>query len=365
MRILYFTTLKENNDTNMGQWQVVHFINELRNNGWIVDLYFPDDTHSIDEVNELLMRHVIDSRPDLFLSVFNEQTIYPETLLRIADLSVPTVLICFDNLVIPFEHKKIAKYYSIVWLTSGETEYLFKSWGANTIYLPYAANPNIIINYNGSSFNNRIAFVGTPYGARKYLLSKIAEKKLPIDIYGNVSEKNNSRVLAGNNKRKVLLDLLSFPIGRKLLWGTFKYRFLTKDCSPESETVKHMCPVPVSEIPIIYSEYALSLSSTSARNTEVLKNPVPIINLRSFEIPMSYGLQICRYNEELAKYFDENKEIVFYRDYQELVDKALFYLNPDNYAIVRDMKIAARRRAENEHTWTNRFNSLMLKIKSL
>ena len=30
----------------------------------------------------------------------------------------------------------------MVWLTSVETENLFKKWGASTIFLPFAANPN-------------------------------------------------------------------------------------------------------------------------------------------------------------------------------------------------------------------------------
>ena len=64
------------------------------------------------------------------------------------------------------------------------------------------------------------------------------------------------------------------------------------------------------------------------------------------------------YDEEIARYFEEDKEIVLYRSTEEMIDKAKFYLDDKNSQLVRNMKLAARKRAENEHTWTNRFNNI-------
>ena len=71
---------------------------------------------------------------------------------------------------------------------------------------------------------------------------------------------------------------------------------------------------------------------------------------------MSGGIQICKYNPELAEYFEEDKEIVFYRDNEELVDKARYYSLEASESAIRKMKEAARRRAEKEHSWWNRFS---------
>ena len=107
-----------------------------------------------------------------------------------------------------------------------------------------------------------------------------------------------------------------------------------------------------------YSKYALCLSSTSTIHTDILKNPLKVINLRAFEIPMSGGLTICKFNEELSNYFEEDKEIIFYKNDEELLEKAHFYTLKDNTSLVSSMKRAARERAENDHTWWCRFEKV-------
>jgi spore maturation protein CgeB len=73
---------------------------------------------------------------------------------------------------------------------------------------------------------------------------------------------------------------------------------------------------------------------------------------------MSGGLQFTSYNEEIASYFDEDKEIVLYHNKEEMIDKAKFYLDPKHEKLVNTMKIAARKRAERDHTWTKRFDHI-------
>ena len=106
----------------------------------------------------------------------------------------------------------------------------------------------------------------------------------------------------------------------------------------------------------IYSSHALSLSISCARNTGVLKNPIDIVHLRNFEIPMCGGIQFCKYFPELAEQFDEDKEIIFYRSTDEMIEKARYYLKQSNQSILCQIGDNARRRAENDHTWFRRFS---------
>ena len=106
----------------------------------------------------------------------------------------------------------------------------------------------------------------------------------------------------------------------------------------------------------MYSEYRLALSSTSYHNTDVLKNPVEVINLRAFEIPMSGGLQICRYNNYLAEQFEDGKEIIFYRTNEEFHSKVDYYLHKAKECEIAELKASARKRAESDHTWIKRFS---------
>lgn len=114
--------------------------------------------------------------------------------------------------------------------------------------------------------------------------------------------------------------------------------------------------VSLAETNKIYAEHDLSLSIATARNTGNLKNPVMIVHLRNFEIPMSGGVQFCKYFPELAECFEDGKEIIFYQTDEEMIEKARYYLNPareDERMVIRQ---AARKRAENEHTWFRRFS---------
>ncbi|EJB0376058.1 glycosyltransferase family 1 protein, partial [Vibrio parahaemolyticus] len=56
--------------------------------------------------------------------------------------------------------------------------------------------------------------------------------------------------------------------------------------------------------------------------------------------------------------FTEDNEIIYYSDVEEMVDKCRFYLKDDNFILREKLKLNARRRAINEHTWSHRFNSI-------
>ena len=125
----------------------------------------------------------------------------------------------------------------------------------------------------------------------------------------------------------------------------------------------HLNPsVPFEQIPIIYSEAALALASTSTGHTDILSNPLKIINLRNFEIPMSGGIEICKYCEELSQYYEENKEIIFYKTDEELIDKAIYYTTKAKDSELQSIKQAARKKSENEHSWTIRFNTVFNRL---
>jgi spore maturation protein CgeB len=108
----------------------------------------------------------------------------------------------------------------------------------------------------------------------------------------------------------------------------------------------------------LYSNFALSLNITEVWDTYVLKRPVHKLHLRAFEIPMCGGLQFAPNIEELAGYFEDDKEIVLYNDKNEYIDKAKYYLQEKLYNKRIEMKKAARLRVEQEHTWMNRFDKI-------
>jgi spore maturation protein CgeB len=86
--------------------------------------------------------------------------------------------------------------------------------------------------------------------------------------------------------------------------------------------------------------------------------PVHKMHLRTFEIPMCGGLELASYTEELAGYFEDGNEIVLYNSNEEFISKAKFYLDKKNESLCLKMKKSARKRAELDHTWINRFDKV-------
>ena len=359
MRILYY--YPERRGDFMFSWQRVHFIDELQRNGITVEVVNPLDSPSLETAHEVLIGQIKSKSYDL---LFVSAPLYiTKEILNIAkEQGLPSLCFRPDNLLIPYIDQDIASSFDLIWLTSRETEHLYKKWGANYFISPYAANP-YTFHPELKATINKLCFIGTPYGSRSNLINTIVESGVPIDVF---CKKNQQTIKAEQIVYKysvpsmtamdTLMNNIKFHEGRKVLYAKIKNLFQKHTLNEFAENLTLLPKVPFESLNSIYSNYSLSLSSTSARNTDILSKPVPVVNLRAFEIPMAGGLQFCRYNEELANYFEADKEIVFYREKEELISKALFYTNPKNDYATLQIKQAARRKAEAEHTWTNRFN---------
>ena len=349
MNIIYYSMA---NDTPMYTWQQYNFIDELSRHGISVTVFNPLLYENFDDANNELIKQLKKHSYDLFMTSHNEKILYMDTIEKLHSIGIPMLLICFDNLLIPFEHQKVAKEFDVVWLTSKENKNMFDKWGAKTIFLPYAANPYFYRTSNVEEIN-RVVFLGTPYGSRANTINFLLDNDIPVSLFGKTTEASNFHSYT-KGFIKTVYDDIRFPIGRKLLEAAAKQK-LMNDTRIITESTNLIVEGFAEEIDAIYSKYALSLSSTSARNTGILRHPVPVVNLRSFEIPMSGGIQFCQFNEELSGYFENKKEIIYYESNEEMVEKAKFYLSEDNKNIRIKIRENARKRAENEHTWYCRF----------
>lgn len=361
MEILYYFMEQ---DTIMYKWQRFHIFDELEREGHKITVFNPLLYRTIEDANLHLIKYIKTNniKFELFMTPHGKEYLYLETLEKIKKLGLPTLLICFDNLIVPYAHIDIADKFDLVWLTSRETKYLFDKWGAKTIFLPYAANP-YLLNSTDEKEILKVAFIGTPYGSRVNMINYLIENDIKLSLFAsNKNNSNNSTVIPKVNF-EAAVNLLKFPIGRKVILGAVKQKIQgnsTLDWGNDNLEINN--PVEINRLGNLYSSYALSLSSTSARNTGVLKNSVKIVNLRSFEIPMSGGIQICAHSKELSEYFEEDKEILFYRSNDELIEKSKFYLRSDKECLRSNMKKAARKRSVNDHTWNKRFKTIFSEL---
>lgn len=344
----------------MYQWQRAHIFSDLSLHNCNITVFNPLLYNNTNEANEKLINHLNKEHYDLFMTCHTEKDLYIETLLDIKRKLIPTLLICFDNLTVPFNHKKICKYFDIVWLTSKETQYLFDIWGANSIFLPYAANP-MLCNPVFDVEIPKVLFIGTVYGSRAKMINDLLKNNIQVSLYTGKkgSTPNNHEEFDIKVLIKAGICMLSYKIGRRLFYASLKNKLLKQSVLDINNSLLEInSPLSLLEMMDTYSRYALSLSSISNRHTGVLKNPVNIVNLRSFEIPAAGGLQFCRYSNELAEYFEEGKEAIYYRTEDEMIDKSLFYLSEKQSRLRLEMKEKARYRVEHEHTWFCRFKKV-------
>lgn len=361
MKILYY--YPEQNDF-MLKWQKFHFFDELSYHGIEFEVINPLDYNNFDQSNEAIVTKLKKGRYDLFFSCLcYEELIYPETLKEIKAIGVPSLCFRPDNLSIPMRDKSIAPLYDLVWLTAKETQYLYDKWGAKTIFAPYAANP-FAYKFNPRELVRRVCFIGVPHGSRSVILNTLISNDVPLDIYCKKTNKsinhNVDEIKTVNYQQegflKANINRLRFKEGRKILLGRIVQKFIKEQPLESNEHTRVLPRLSFEEMIQNYSNYSLSLSFTSFGSTGVLKNPLNIMNLRNFEIPMCGGIQLCKYSDESSNYFEDGKEIVMYSNEEEMIEKAFFYSEKISDSELMKMKIAARKRAETDHTWINRFN---------
>ena len=361
MRILYFFQEK---GTPMFQWQRVHIMDELERHGCTITTFNPLEYITFDEANQALLTHLGKHTYDLFFTnVGYYKVLFPQTIEQIKKMGLPTLCLRCDNLVIPFNDKVLAPHFDLVWLTAVETKYLYDRWGVTSFFAPYAANPFVFKSSGADVSERSVCFIGTPYGSRSIMINSLSRNGIPVDAYykKTATQLNKATVLelkselVWPSKASVLMHRMCFTEGRKLTIGTIMNKLKGQQKIEENSFLSSLQAVSPDEQGAIYSRYALCLASTSTNHTDVLKNPLKIVNLRNFEIPMSGGIEICKYNPELADYFEDGKEIIFYQDNDELVDKARYYIQKATDYELNAIKLAARKRAEAEHTWWNRF----------
>lgn len=361
MKILYYFL---DINTNMFQWQRYHIVNELAEHNIEIDICSPLNYDTVEQANEAVLSMMASGKYGMFMTCLTESYIYKDTLRSIRKKGFPVLLFCPDNLTAPYNHKSIAKEFDLVWLTSKETEYLFKRWGATTVFLPYAANPNFLKPSIGTKEVQRIGFIGTPHGSRIDRINTLVSNEIPLTIHTGTKNLENKLIKAPlSSYVSKLFNWMKYPIGRRLAIAAIKDKLSHRDIINDSEFLEILEPVPLSELSAMNNTYALILSFTDADSTGILKRPVPIINLRNFEIPMSGGIQITTYTDELASYFEDGKEIVLCKDRDEYIEKSKYYLQENLASVRQNMRKNARKRAVSEHTWFKRFEKVIELIK--
>lgn len=143
MNIFYF--FKEL-DTPMYQWQRTNLIDELIRNGHKVKTFNPLDYQSIEEANAITVPSIKKwGKCDLFLTCDDQDTIFKETVEEINKMGIPTCLICWDNLELPFKQKRSLLHSTLYGLLLLKHNICLNSGDAKTSYSKLMQPTHILI----------------------------------------------------------------------------------------------------------------------------------------------------------------------------------------------------------------------------
>lgn len=278
-------------------------------------------------LGEALLRQVSaahrQKRIDLFFSYFYSAYVDPAVIHEIRGMGIVTVN-WYCNASYQFELvSEIAPAYD--WCLVPEKFRLddYRRVGANPIYCQEAANPQVYRPHPvEKSFD--VTFVGQRYGNRPDYVKRLISAGVDVRVWGPRWDEP--------------------PRGR------------SEDASDLE--LKGRCGPSLSDAELVamYSRSRASLGfSAVAHLPKDGSPPIKQVRLRDFEAPMSGAFYLAEHFEELEDFFEPEKEIVLFRDADELADKAQFYLRHESER--RRIRDAGMRRARSEHTWQKRFTS--------
>ncbi len=100
------------------------------------------------------------------------------------------------------------------------------------------------------------------------------------------------------------------------------------------------------------SKIGLSLNGTSRGDTTQIKG-------RDFEIPGCGAMLLTEWSEEIDQYFDNNRDMITYKDANEAIEKIGKYLAEENNSLLRNMILHGHSRAINDHTYSKRLQEVI------
>ena len=361
-------------------WHHHHMIHELRAAGHEVIYLNPVSVigHTADpaaysqvladEVKRILRNGSL----DLFFATATDWMLEPAAVMDVKRQGIPTVNLSCEDYAEPFRVRHIASSFDVLWSTVRENTELLRGYGANVVAMPFAANPHIFRPVEVPE-EAVVGFIGTLYGARPRNLSRLVQAGLPVAVYGKPPwEQYGSRDIRAPVVR-AFQDLgaawtrlrlsLSCESGRACVAGALKRSAIELFGRPVEtrgylRSISYRTEPGFEDIARCISGFGVNLGDIELRSTYVLREPLLFIRLREFEAPMCGGVHLVNRKPELQEYFQEDKEMLFFGNLEEMVDKARFILAPERESVRRSIRQRARARALAEHTWLHRFRRL-------
>lgn len=305
---------------------------------------------------------------DLLFGYFYSSVVYPETIEEIRRTGVPTVNFTCNN-VHQFDLvAEIAPRFDLCVVPEAAAFERFRSVGANPVRIQLAANPSVYHPYPEVRRHD-VTFVGQRYADRAELMCHLYRNGVPVRAWGAGWQQRKRLDLATAKAALALVEDERLDGVRRLLKRRFARRNpVAPAAQPEpakepldehlERDVAHFGGPRLLQTDLIrmYSQSRISLGFATAGDSHRGPHRLTHLRLREFEAPMSGALYLTEHQAELGEYFEIGREVLTYRDRDDLLAQARYYLDhPEQAEAVRR---AGYHRARRDHTWERRFADL-------
>jgi spore maturation protein CgeB len=319
-----------------------HSLVEMNNRQHTV-IYFPFDEIMLevgrDKMNQKLLQTVETEKPDLCFFFLFDDEIKKETIKEITkkDKSITFNWFADDH----FRFYNFSKYYAPLfhWVSTTDSravEKYYKIGYRNVIKTQWACNHFLYQPLNLPKIYD-VTFVGQSHGQRKEIIEKVKRAGLKIKTFGrgwengSVSQEEMIRIFS---QSKINLNLTKG-------YGAVNFKSLASILFKKGidNSLKLYFPI----------YWFDNFQSFLAKRREQIKG-------RNFEIPGCRGFLLTSDADNLSDYYQDGKEIVVYKDINDMIEKIKYYLKNDRER--EEIALAGYERTLKDHTYEKRFQEI-------
>jgi len=258
--------------------------------------------------------------------------------------------------------ENISKHFDVNLYAEKDAKTKFDAIGVNSLWWPMASNPKYFHPVDVPR-TIQASFVGANYGQRGRYVYHLLKNDVDVQVFGPEWLGNMRKPLRVAAKRTLLSikTLMSASLEERChLSSTLSEYDFNRMVSCTFQDNFHD-PISDDEMIGLYSSSHISLGFLEVYDSH---NPNAVVkkhlHLREFEAPTCGALYCTGFTEELAEMFEPDKEVIVYKDGDEMLSKIRFYLTHPQEA--DKIRRAARLRALSDHTYQKRFEQLFATI---
>lgn len=296
------------------------------------------------KMNKLLQQTAEKDNPDLMFTVLLKDELDPDTIQKISSSNTITLnWFCDDRWRFDNYSKFWAPYFNWVVTTNQTAVPKYAELGYHNLIKSQWACNHFLYQKLDLPLKYDVTFVGYPYGIRRETIKKLKKSKIDTHAWGTgwelgrLSQEEMIRVF---NQSRINLNLANASITPEIPgWIS---RVLTN--TPLGPKIKRI------------GTHWLSI----IRNLKDFNYPGEIKG-RNFEVPGCGGFLLTEKVEDLEKYYDVSKEIIYFDTEDDLIKNIKYYLShEDERATIAQ---AGHERTLREHTYAHRFTDIFRQLR--